>query len=281
MKLVRYGAPGAEKPGLIADDGSLRSLAPLIADLTPQTLSAEALQILRAVDPMSLPLVEGTPRYGVPVNGIRQIVAVGLNYRKHAEEAGMALPVEPLLFSKAIASLSGANDDILLYRGSQTTDWEVELGVVIGRDAEFVDRDNALSHVAGYCGVNDVSERTWQLETGGQFFKGKSARSFCPVGPWLVTTDEIVDPQALRLQLSVNGQTMQDGETSDMIFSVADIVAYVSNHLPLRAGDLIITGTPAGVGMGWSPRRYLKAGDVLVQEISGLGVQRHHVVAQS
>lgn len=281
MKLVRYGAPGAEKPGLIADDGSLRSLAPLIADLTPQTLSAEALQILRAVDPMSLPLVEGTPRYGVPVNGIRQIVAVGLNYRKHAEEAGMALPVEPLLFSKAIASLSGANDDILLYRGSQTTDWEVELGVVIGRDAEFVDRDNALSHVAGYCGVNDVSERTWQLETGGQFFKGKSARSFCPVGPWLVTTDEIVDPQALHLQLSVNGQTMQDGETSDMIFSVADIVAYVSNHLPLRAGDLIITGTPAGVGMGWSPRRYLKAGDVLVQEISGLGVQRHHVVAQS
>lgn len=281
MKLVRYGAPGAEKPGLIADDGSLRSLAPLIADLTPQTLSAEALQILRAVDPMSLPLVEGTPRYGVPVNGIRQIVAVGLNYRKHAEEAGMALPVEPLLFSKAIASLSGANDDILLYRGSQTTDWEVELGVVIGRDAEFVDRDNALSHVAGYCGVNDVSERTWQLETGGQFFKGKSARSFCPVGPWLVTTDEIVDPQALRLKLSVNGQTMQDGETSDMIFSVADIVAYVSNHLPLRAGDLIITGTPAGVGMGWSPRRYLKAGDVLVQEISGLGVQRHHVVAQS
>lgn len=281
MKLVRYGAPGAEKPGLIADDGSLRSLAPLIADLTPQTLSAEALQILRAVDPMSLPLVEGTPRYGVPVNGIRQIVAVGLNYRKHAEEAGMALPVEPLLFSKAIASLSGANDDILLYRGSQTTDWEVELGVVIGRDAEFVDRDNALSHVAGYCGVNDVSERMWQLETGGQFFKGKSARSFCPVGPWLVTTDEIVDPQALRLKLSVNGQTMQDGETSDMIFSVADIVAYVSNHLPLRAGDLIITGTPAGVGMGWSPRRYLKAGDVLVQEISGLGVQRHHVVAQS
>jgi 2,4-diketo-3-deoxy-L-fuconate hydrolase len=152
---------------------------------------------------------------------------------------------------------------------------------VIGRDAEFVARDNALSHVAGYCGVNDVSERTWQLETGGQFFKGKSARSFCTVGPWLVTTDEIGDPQALRLQLSVNGQTMQDGETSDMIFSVADIVAYVSNHLPLRAGDLIITGTPAGVGMGWSPRRYLKVGDVLVQEISGLGMQRHHVVAQS
>jgi len=281
MKLVRYGAPGAEKPGLIANDGSLRSLAPLVADLTPQTLSPEALQMLRAIDPLSLPPVEGTPRYGVPVNGIRQIVAVGLNYRKHAEEAGMALPVEPLLFSKAIASLSGANDDIVLYRGSQTTDWEVELGVVIGRDAEFVDRDDALSHVAGYCGVNDVSERTWQLETGGQFFKGKSARSFCPVGPWLVTTDEIGDPQALRLQLSVNGEIMQDGETSDMIFSVADIVSYVSNHLPLRAGDLIITGTPAGVGMGFSPRRYLKAGDVLTQEISGLGAQRHRVVAQS
>jgi 2,4-diketo-3-deoxy-L-fuconate hydrolase len=281
MKLIRYGAVGAEKPGLIAADGTIRSLSPVIGDIGPDQLSPESLRALAGLDTSALPVVEGDVRYGVPVAGIREVVAIGLNYKRHAIEAGMKIPTEPMIFSKAVASLSGANDDILLYRGSETTDWEVELGIVIGRDCDHVPQEEALNYVAGYVNVNDVSERTWQIERGGQFFKGKSAKSFCPVGPWLVTADEVGDPQKLGLRLSVNGEMMQDGNTSDMIFPVAEIISCVSHHLPLRAGDLIISGTPAGVGMGFNPRKYLKAGDVAEQEVDGLGVQRHQVVAHS
>ncbi|MFL9966375.1 fumarylacetoacetate hydrolase family protein [Paraburkholderia sediminicola] len=281
MKLIRYGAVGAEKPGLIAADGTIRSLSPVIGDIGPDQLAPESLRALAGLDTSALPVVEGDVRYGVPVAGIREVVAIGLNYKQHAIEAGMKIPTEPMIFSKAVASLSGANDDILLYRGSETTDWEVELGIVIGRDCDHVSQEEALNYVAGYVNVNDVSERTWQIDRGGQFFKGKSAKSFCPVGPWLVTADEVGDPQKLGLRLTVNGETMQDGNTSDMIFPVAEIISCVSHHLPLRAGDLIITGTPAGVGMGFNPRKYLKAGDVVEQEVDGLGVQRHQVVSHS
>jgi 2,4-diketo-3-deoxy-L-fuconate hydrolase len=277
MKLLRYGELGQEKPGLLAPDGSMRSLSGICNDITPELLSQEGLRALRAIDASKLPRIEGASRLGIPVNGIRQIIAVGLNYRDHAQEANMPLPEEPLLFSKAITSLSGPNDEIVIPANAKCVDWEVELGVIIGTEAANVTEANALEYVAGYCGVNDVSERDWQLARGGQFFKGKSAQSFCPVGPWLVTKDEIPNPQCLTLKLEINGQVMQFGSTSNMVFSVAHLVCFISKHLTLRPGDLIITGTPAGVGMGQKPSRFMRVGEILVQSIEQLGTQEHKI----
>lgn len=279
MKLVRYGSSGQELPGIIDGAGVLRSLSPLVSDITAAVIAPAGQRMLQSLDLSRLPAVEGSPRLGVPVAGIRQIIAVGLNYRQHAEEAKMAIPTEPMLFSKAISSLSGPNDDILMRAGAEKTDWEVELGIVIGTEAECVSEADALSFVAGYCNINDVSERAWQLEKGGQFFKGKSARSFCPVGPWLVTADEIQQPQELALELSVNGKVMQAGSTADMIFGVAQLVSYISHYMTLMPGDLIISGTPAGVGLGMEPPQFLRVGDTVRHCITGLGQQHHKVVS--
>ncbi len=278
MKLVRVGKPGAERPGLIDAEGRVRDLSGVLDGLGPQQLSAEALARLAQVDPATLPVVQAE-RFGVPWSGIGKIVAIGLNYADHAAEAGMPLPAEPIVFLKANSSLNGPNDDVMLPRGSGKTDWEVELGVVIGKVARDVPRDQALSHVAGYCVVNDVSEREFQIERGGTWDKGKGCDTFCPVGPWLVTRDEVADPQALRLWLDVNGERVQKGSTATMVFDVATLVSYVSRFMTLHPGDLICTGTPPGVGMGFKPPRFLKAGDTMRLGIDGLGEQGQTVVA--
>lgn len=277
MKLVRYGPVGQERPGMVDSDGQLRALHPAIADITPDVLSPEGLTVLHAINPSKLPLVEGSPRLGSPVAGVRQFIAVGVNYAMHAEEAAMAVPKDPIIFNKALTSLSGANDDIIIPPGSKSVDWEVELGVVIGRDAYLVQESEALEYVAGYFTANDVSEREWQLERGGQFVKGKSPPTFGPVGPWLVTKDEVPDPQALSLRLEVNGVRRQDGNTSDMLFNVPWLIAHITSFFKLQAGDLIVTGTPAGVGYGMKPRLYLKPGDVVTAEVQGLGRQTQKV----
>jgi 2,4-diketo-3-deoxy-L-fuconate hydrolase len=276
MKLVRYGRPGKEKPGLIDEFGRLRSLAGVIDDITPAQLSAAALKKLAAIDAASLPLVRGEPRFGVPLAGIGKFVAIGLNYADHAEEAGMAIPPEPIVFSKAISCLSGPDDAIRLPPGSKKTDWEVELGVVIGKRAQYVGEAEALDYVAGYCVVNDVSERAWQLQSS-QWDKGKGCDTFGPVGPWLVTRDEILDVQDLDLYLEVNGKRMQTGSTATMIFGVAHLVSYLSRYMTLEPGDIIATGTPPGVGMGRTPPRYLKKGDTVRLGIPGLGEQQQVV----
>lgn len=278
MKLVRYGRPGKEKPGLIDEFGRLRSLAGVVDDITPAQLSPQALKKLAKIDPASLPLVRGEPRFGVPLGGVGKFIAIGLNYADHAVEAGMAIPPEPIVFSKAISCLSGPDDPILLPPGSKKTDWEVELGVVIGTRAQYVDEAEALNHVAGYCVVNDVSERAWQLQSS-QWDKGKGADSFGPVGPWLVTQDEILDVQDLDLYLEVNGKRMQTGSTATMIFGVAHLVSYLSRYMTLEPGDIIATGTPPGVGMGRTPPRYLKKGDTVRLGIPGLGEQQQTVQA--
>ncbi|WP_454730684.1 MULTISPECIES: fumarylacetoacetate hydrolase family protein [Cupriavidus] len=278
MKLVRVGKPGAERPGLIDAEGRVRDLSGVIDGLGPQQLSAEALAKLAALDPAALPVVQGE-RFGVPWSGIGKIVAIGLNYADHAAEAGMPLPAEPIVFLKANSSLNGPDDAVMLPRGSAKTDWEVELGVVIGKLARDVSREEALSHVAGYCVVNDVSEREFQIERGGTWDKGKGCDTFCPVGPWLVTRDEVADPQALGLWLDVNGERVQKGSTATMVFDVATLVSYVSRFMTLHPGDLICTGTPPGVGMGFKPPRYLKAGDRMRLGIDGLGEQAQTVVA--
>lgn len=278
MKLVRYGRPGKEKPGLIDEFGRLRSLAGVVDDITPPQLSPQALKKLAKIDPASLPLVRGEPRFGVPLGGVGKFIAIGLNYADHAVEAGMAIPPEPIVFSKAISCLSGPDDPILLPPGSKKTDWEVELGVVIGTRAQYVDEAEALNHVAGYCVVNDVSERAWQLQSS-QWDKGKGADSFGPVGPWLVTQDEILDVQDLDLYLEVNGKRMQTGSTATMIFGVAHLVSYLSRYMTLEPGDIIATGTPPGVGMGRTPPRYLKKGDTVRLGIPGLGEQQQTVQA--
>jgi len=278
MKLVRVGKPGAERPGLIDAEGRVRDLSGVIDGLGPQQLSAEALAKLAALDPAALPVVQGE-RFGVPWSGIGKIVAIGLNYADHAAEAGMPLPAEPIVFLKANSSLNGPDDAVMLPRGSVKTDWEVELGVVIGKLARDVSREEALSHVAGYCVVNDVSEREFQIERGGTWDKGKGCDTFCPVGPWLVTRDEVADPQALGLWLDVNGERVQKGSTATMVFDVATLVSYVSRFMTLHPGDLICTGTPPGVGMGFKPPRYLKAGDRMRLGIDGLGEQAQTVVA--
>jgi 2-keto-4-pentenoate hydratase/2-oxohepta-3-ene-1,7-dioic acid hydratase in catechol pathway len=279
MKLVRYGSPGQELPGILDAQGRVRALSPAIRDITPELLSDEGLAVLKALDPQQLTLVEGQPRLGPPVAGSRQFYAVGVNYALHAKEANMALPKDPILFNKALTSICGASDGIQIPEGAQSVDWEVELGFVIGRSAYRVPERDALNYVAGYFTANDVSERDWQLLRGGQFVKGKSPPTFGPVGPWLVTRDEVPDPQNLRLSLQVNGETRQDGNTGDMLFGVAWLIAHISGFFRLEPGDLVITGTPAGVGYGMNPRVYLKAGDVVTLEVEGLGRQTQLVRA--
>lgn len=279
MKLLRYGAPGAEKPGLLDGEGRVRDLSAHVDDLTPDAVSLENLDRLRALDPASLPVVEEPGRIGAPLAWVPNFHCVGLNYAQHAAEAGMPIPAEPILFSKATTALSGPDDQVILPRGCTKGDWEVELGIVIGKPALYVSEEDALSCVAGYCTVNDVSERAFQLESPGQWVKGKSAPTFGPVGPWLVTADEVGDPQKLAVTTVLNGETVQKSNTDDMIFSVAQIVSHMSQYMALRPGDIIATGTPEGVGMGMKPQRFLKPGDVMEIEVEGLGRQRQEVVA--
>ena len=278
MKLIRHGQPGAERPGLVDAQGVLRDLSMLLADIGPAQLGPRTLAALAAIDAARLPAVEGQPRLGCPVGCVGKIVCVGLNYRDHALEAGMQPPAEPVLFMKAVTALSGPNDPLHIPPGSLKTDWEVELGIVIGRPTFQVSEAQALSHVAGFCLVNDVSERAWQMEYEGQWVKGKSYPTHCPIGPWLVTPDELGDPQDVDLWLDVNGQRRQTGNTRTMIFGVAHIVSYLSRFMALQPGDLIPTGTPPGVGMGHKPPLYLKAGDVVSLGGRGLGQQRQRVV---
>ncbi|WP_294312083.1 fumarylacetoacetate hydrolase family protein [uncultured Sphingomonas sp.] len=279
MKLCRYGTRGAEKPGLIDADGRIRDLSGVIADVTPAEVTPEALARLAALDPASLPLVEGEPRYGVPVAGIGKFIAIGLNYADHAKEAGLEPPPEPIFFTKAISCLTGPNDPVMIPKDSQKTDWEVELGIVIGKTCRYVEQADALDHVAGYVLANDVSERAFQKELGSQWDKGKGCDTFGPVGPWLVTADEVGDCQALDMFLDVNGKRMQTGNTATMIFPVAECIAYVSRFITLHPGDLLITGTPPGVGEGQKPDKiFLKAGDTMHLGITGLGEQRQTCV---
>lgn len=280
MKLCRYGAPGAEKPGLIDVDGRIRDLSAHVGDIGPDTLGREGLSALAAIDPASLPLVEGEVRYGPCVGGTRQFVAIGTNYADHAAESNMPVPSEPVVFQKWVSCIQGPNDPVTIPRDSKKTDWEVELGVVIGTAASYVEEADALDHVAGYCTINDVSERHWQTERGPTWDKGKGFPTFGPVGPWLVTADEVGDPQDLRMWLKVNGKTMQDGSSKTMIFTVAQLVAYCSRFMTLLPGDIITTGTPPGVGLGQKPEPwYLKAGDVVELGIEKLGEQRQEFVA--
>lgn len=277
MKLLRYGPVGAEKPGIVDAQGQMRDLSGALSDLTPDWLADDQLDKLRALDLNKLPVV--TPqRLGVPVAGSRQIVAIGLNYRRHAAEAGMEIPKDPIVFFKAITALSGPNDDIVLPPDSAATDWEIELTVVIGKLTRRVSPQQALAHVAGYAIGNDVSERDWQTKRSGQWSKGKSFDSFSPIGPWLVTRDE-VEPNRLAMTLSVNGQPRQSESTADMIFDVATVVSHVSQFMTLLPGDLIMTGTPSGVGLGMKPQQFLKAGDLVELSIAGLGKQTQHVKA--
>ena len=282
MKLLRYGPKGQEKPGMLDADGRIRDLSGVVADITPAQLWGEGLGALKAIDSAALPVVDGEPRYGVPVNGSRKFIAIGLNFADHAAESNLPLPTEPVVFTKAISCLSGPNDTVVIPRGSQKTDWEVELGIVIGNAASYVDQADALDHVAGYVLINDVSERAFQTERGGTWDKGKGCDTFGPVGPWIVTTDEVGDVQALDMWLDLNGKRMQTGNTKTMIFGVAEIVSYVSQFMTLEPGDLITTGTPPGVGLGQKPEPfYLKPGDVMELGIEKLGVQRQQVVAWS
>jgi len=276
MRFLRYGEIGSEKPGVLDVAGHIRDLSSVIADFTP-----EVLQNLPDVDPTTLPLVEGTPRIGVPVAHVGKFVCIGLNYSDHAEEAGMAIPTEPIVFMKATSAIVGPNDPVVLPRGSVKGDWEVELGVVIGKPAKYVSEADALDHVAGYCIAHDVSEREFQIERGGNWTKGKSCDSFGPLGPWLVTPDEINDPQNLDLSLDLNGTRMQTGNTRAMVFSVAQIISYLSQMMSLQPGDVIATGTPPGVGMGMTPPRYLRAGDKLDLSVQGLGRQSQTVLQDS
>jgi len=278
MKLLRYGPPGQEKPGLIDKDGNIRDLSGVIADITPATVAD--LEAIARLDAATLPLVGGDQRLGLPVNGIGKFIAIGLNYADHAREAGLEPPPEPIFFTKAISCLTGPNDPVMIPQGAEKTDWEVELGVIIGKTCRYVAQADALNHVAGYVLANDVSERAFQKELGSQWDKGKGCDTFGPVGPWLVTPDEVPDPQALDMFLDVNGKRMQTGNTSTMIFPVAECIAYVSRFITLFPSDLLITGTPPGVGEGQKPNKiFLKAGDTMRLGISGLGEQNQNVVA--
>jgi 2-keto-4-pentenoate hydratase/2-oxohepta-3-ene-1,7-dioic acid hydratase in catechol pathway len=282
MKLLRYGPRGQEKPGLLDANGRIRDLSGVVPDITPDQLWGEGLAALKAIDPERLPLVEGQPRYGVPVNGVRKFIAIGLNFADHAEESNLPIPSEPVVFTKAVSCLQGPNDTVVIPRGSEKTDWEVELGIVIGRRASYVEQADALDHVAGYVLIYDVSERAFQTERGGTWDKGKGCDTFGPVGPWIVTPDEVGDVQNLDMWLDLNGKRMQTGNTRTMIFGVAEIVSYVSQFMTLEPGDLITTGTPPGVGLGQKPEPfYLKAGDVMELGIDKLGSQRQAVVAWS
>jgi len=280
MKLLRYGPAGKERPGIIDGEGRVRDLSGVVSDIAGAALLPESLALIAArLADGSLPVVEGRPRLGPCVGGVGKMVCIGLNYSDHAAESGMPIPDEPILFMKATSAIVGPNDAVVLPQGSQKSDWEVELGVVIGRPAKSVQADRALDHVAGYCVVNDLSERAFQIERGGQWVKGKSADTFGPLGPWLVTADEVADPQALDMWLELNGERVQDGSTATMIFGVAELVSYVSQFMSLQAGDIISTGTPPGVGLGMKPQRFLRAGDVMRLGIAGLGEQQQHVTA--
>ncbi|MET3650707.1 fumarylacetoacetate hydrolase family protein [Dyella japonica] len=279
MKLCRYGERGAEKPGMIDGDGALRDLSGVIDDIGANVLSRDGLRRLMAIDPSTLPRIDGTPRYGVPVAHVGKMLCVGMNYADHAAETNAPVPEQPVLFMKATTAIGGANDAVVIPRGSVKTDWEVELGVIIGGVARDVSVGDALDHVAGYAVINDVSEREFQLEHGGQWVKGKSCDTFGPIGPWLVTKDEVPDPQKLTLWLEVNGHRYQHGNTRTMVFGVAQLVSYISRYMTLMPGDVISTGTPAGVGLGLHPPTYLKPGDVIELGIDGLGRQRQDVLA--
>jgi len=281
MKLLRYGPAGQEKPGLLDRDGKIRDLSGAVRDIDGEALSPASLDRLRRLDPATLPLVSGAPRLGPCVGSVSKIVAIGLNYRLHAQEAGAAIPSEPIFFMKATSSICGPNDDVIIPKNSQKTDYEVELGIVIGSLTRHVSQSDARKHVAGYCVVNDVSEREFQIERGGQWTKGKSADTFCPTGPWLVTADEIPDPGKLALWTEVNGERRQNSNTADLIFGVDEIVSYVSQFMTLLPGDVIPTGTPSGVGMGFKPPKFLKPGDRVRLSVEGLGEQNQLLVAYS
>ncbi|MGN6145363.1 MAG: fumarylacetoacetate hydrolase family protein [Mesorhizobium sp.] len=274
MKLLRYGEPGAEKPGLLDADGVIRDLSAHVRDIGGGALDAASLAALAKLDAKSLPAVAGSPRLGACVAGTGKFICIGLNYSDHAAETGATVPSEPIIFMKATSAIVGPNDDVLIPRGSEKTDWEVELAVVIGRKAKYVSEAEALDYVAGYCLTNDVSERAFQAERQGQWTKGKSCDTFGPIGPWLVTKDEVKDPQDLKMWLTVNGETRQNGSTKTMVYGVAFLVSYLSQFMSLMPGDVISTGTPPGVGLGMKPPRYLKAGDVVELGIEGLGTQK-------
>jgi 2,4-diketo-3-deoxy-L-fuconate hydrolase len=281
MKLCRYGKPGYEKPGVIDDEGRIRDLSKVIDNIGPNELAPRGLKVLSKLKPESLPLVNGSPRLGVPYVGIGKFVAIGLNYSDHAKEAGMPIPSEPIIFSKATTCISGPDDDVIQPPASTKLDWECELGIVIGTKAQHISKEKALEHVAGYCVVNDVSERAFQMQSS-QWDKGKGYDTFGPIGPWLVTTDEIPDPQVLDMFLDLNGKRMQSGNTRTMIFDCAHLVSYVSQYMTLLPGDIITTGTPPGVGLGVKPEPvFLKVGDVMTLGIQGLGQQKQKVVAYS
>jgi 2-keto-4-pentenoate hydratase/2-oxohepta-3-ene-1,7-dioic acid hydratase in catechol pathway len=278
MKLLRYGPAGEEKPGLLDAGGVMRDLSGVVSDIARNTLLPDSLERLRRMDPKSLPAVPGTPRIGPCVGQVGKFICVGLNYSDHAAESGMAVPAEPIIFMKATSCISGPNDDVVLPRGSQKTDWEVELGVVIGKPAKYVEEKDALSHVAGYCVVNDLSERAYQLEGTGQWVKGKSADTFGPIGPWLVTPDEVPNWDDLNLWLEVDGRRYQNGSTKTLVFGVPHLISYLSRFMSMQPGDVISTGTPPGVGLGQKPPVYLRAGNVVHLGVQGLGEQRQRVV---
>jgi 2-keto-4-pentenoate hydratase/2-oxohepta-3-ene-1,7-dioic acid hydratase in catechol pathway len=279
MRLVRFGNPGAEKPGVIGRDGRVRDLSRHLPELSGQALAEESLDRLRQLAIDELPVVDADVRLGPCVAGVGKVICIGLNYSDHAAESGMAVPAEPVIFFKATTAISGPYDDVILPPASEKSDWEVELGVVIGTRANYVSERDAMSHVAGFCVVNDLSERAFQLERGGQWVKGKSCDTFGPLGPWLVTRDEVPNPQALKMTLDVNGKRRQDGTTANMVFKVPFLVSYLSQFMTLAPGDVISTGTPAGVGLGFKPPVFLRDGDVMELEIEGLGRQRQRVVA--
>ena len=278
MKLLRYGPIGHEKPGMLDADGAIRDLSGVVGDIAGDTLTPEGIATLAAIDPATLPLVDGTPRYGACVGAVGKFICIGLNYSDHAAESGMDVPKEPVIFNKWTSAICGPDDAVEMPRGSTKLDWEVELGVVIGKPGRYIDEADAMAHVAGYCVINDVSEREYQLERGGTWDKGKGCDTFGPIGPWLVTADEVPDPQALRLWLEVDGHQYQDGTTATMVFGVAEIVSYLSRFMSLQSGDVISTGTPPGVGLGQKPPKYLAVGNVMRLGIEGLGEQTQRVV---
>lgn len=281
MKLLRYGNPGEERPGILDSNGTIRDLSSILGDLTGAQLSRESLERVRALDPQQLLAVAGNVRIGACVGSVGKFICIGLNYSDHAAESGMELPGEPIIFMKATSAICGPYDNVILPRGSEKSDWEVELGVVIGTRAKYVSEQDALTHVAGYCVVNDLSERAFQIERAGQWVKGKSADTFGPIGPWLVTTDEIPDPQKLGMWLEVDGHRYQNGSTATMVFSVAYLISYLSQFMTLLPGDIISTGTPPGVGLGMKPPRYLRAGNTMRLSVEGLGEQQQTVVSEA
>jgi 2-keto-4-pentenoate hydratase/2-oxohepta-3-ene-1,7-dioic acid hydratase in catechol pathway len=281
MKLLRYGPAGAEKPGCLDADGAIRDLSSAVADISGDALLPDSIEKLKAIDPASLPKVDGSPRIGACVGNVGKFMCIGLNYSDHAAETGGEVPAEPILFMKANSAIQGPNDNVIIPRDSEQTDWEVELGFVIGKGGKYISEADAMSHVAGYCVINDVSERNFQIRMEGQWTKGKSCDTFGPLGPWLVTADEVADPQALGLWTEVNGHRYQDGNTNTMVYGVQFLISYLSKFMSLQPGDIVATGTPPGVGMGQKPRVFLKPGDTMRLGVDGLGVQEQKLVADS